>query len=116
MTQIGKASSLPEDVAQSLKIMIHSGQVLPGGRFPPERELAENLSVSRMTLREALKVLRSEGYLEVRRGPHGGTYVTDLQVPSERWQNRMREDPSAIDEVFDVRVGVEMVTAHFAAM
>lgn len=111
-----KSSTLIEDVAKQLRIMVHAGEVLPGGRFPPERELAEKLSVSRMTLREGLKLLRSEGYLEVKRGPYGGAYVTDLQLPAEEWLNRMREDPSAIDEVFDFRVGVETAAAYFAAL
>lgn len=107
---------LSADVTQRLRALIHAGQVLPGQRFPAERELATSLSVSRMTLREALKQLQNEGYVEVRRGPHGGTYVTGLQAPAEAWLRRMDEDPSVIDQLFDFRVGVEMAAAHFAAL
>lgn len=96
--------------------MVHAGEVLPGARFPAERELAESLSVSRVTLREALKLLQSEGYIEIRRGPQGGAYVTNLRVPAEQWRQRMGANDSTIDELFDFRVGVEMAAARFAAM
>lgn len=96
--------------------MIHAGEVLPGARFPAERELAEKLAVSRVTLREAIKLLRSEGYVEVRRGAQGGAYVTNLQTPAEDWRRRMSQHSTAIDELFDYRVGVEMAAARFAAM
>ena len=46
-----------------------------GERLPPERELAEQLQVSRVTLREAIGALREAGYLESRRGRSGGTFV-----------------------------------------
>ncbi|MFD0747792.1 FadR/GntR family transcriptional regulator [Phytohabitans flavus] len=46
-----------------------------GERLPAERELAEKLQVSRVTLREAIRALREAGYLESRRGRTGGTFV-----------------------------------------
>jgi DNA-binding FadR family transcriptional regulator len=58
-------------LAQAIKL----GLVLQGERLPPERELAERLGVSRVTLREAIAALREAGYLESRRGRSGGTFV-----------------------------------------
>ncbi|GAB2810698.1 GntR family transcriptional regulator [Actinocorallia aurea] len=46
-----------------------------GERLPPERELARSLGISRVTLREAIRVLTEEGYVESRRGRTGGTFV-----------------------------------------
>jgi DNA-binding FadR family transcriptional regulator len=58
-------------LAQAIKL----GMVPVGERLPPERELAERLQVSRVTLREAIGALREAGYLESRRGRLGGTFV-----------------------------------------
>lgn len=96
--------------------MIHAGEVRPGSRFSPERDLAEQLSVSRITLREAIRELQEEGYLEVRRGPHGGAYVTGMKTPVEAWRRRMSQDATAIDEMFDFRIGIETAAARFAAL
>lgn len=61
-----------ERLAQGIRL-----GVLPrGARLPPERELAERLEVSRVTLREAIRALRDTGFVESRRGRGGGTFVT----------------------------------------
>ena len=64
-----------EETVQRLLQLIHLGLVPAGERLPPERDLAERLQVSRMTLREALKVLQDTGMVEVRRGRYGGAFV-----------------------------------------
>lgn len=64
-----------EETVQRLLQLIRLGLVPEGERLPPERELAERLQVSRVTLREALKVLQDTGLLEVRRGRYGGAFV-----------------------------------------
>ena len=58
-------------LAQAIKL----GLVQVGDRLPPERDLAEQLQVSRVTLREAIRALREAGFLESRRGRTGGTFV-----------------------------------------
>jgi DNA-binding FadR family transcriptional regulator len=58
-------------LVQAIKL----GLVVVGERLPAERELAERLQVSRVTLREAIAALRDAGYLESRRGRSGGTFV-----------------------------------------
>ncbi|WP_083672369.1 FadR/GntR family transcriptional regulator [Micromonospora sp. CB01531] len=65
-------------LVQAIKL----GLVRVGERLPAERELAERLQVSRVTLREAIAALREAGYLESRRGRTGGTFVRSaLPVP-----------------------------------
>src|SRR5688500_18280290 len=58
-------------LAQAIKL----GLVAEGDRLPAERDLAEQLQVSRVTLREAIRALREAGFLESRRGRTGGTFV-----------------------------------------
>jgi DNA-binding FadR family transcriptional regulator len=64
-----------EETLQRILQLVRLGLVPDGGRLPAERELAERLQVSRVTLREALKVLQDEGLLETRRGRYGGAFV-----------------------------------------
>lgn len=54
---------------------IHLGFLRPNERLPPERKLALDIGLSRVTLREALKVLEQANYLVTRRGATGGTFV-----------------------------------------
>lgn len=64
-----------EETVQRVLQLIRLGLVPEGERLPPERELAERLQVSRVTLRDALKVLQDAGLLEIRRGRYGGAFV-----------------------------------------
>lgn len=63
-----------------LRAMIASGRLSPGQRLPPEAELCTLLSVSRSSLREAMRVLDTLGVIEVRHG--SGSYVSRLD-PSD---------------------------------
>jgi GntR family transcriptional repressor for pyruvate dehydrogenase complex len=61
-------SSVYELVVEQLRRAIHIGTYLPGDKLPPERELAQRLEVSRASVREAVRMLEGEGYVETRRG------------------------------------------------
>ena len=63
-----------ERIAEAIKL----GVFQAGDRLPPERELADVMQISRMTLRDALAALRDAGFVETRRGRAGGTYVRPL--------------------------------------
>jgi DNA-binding FadR family transcriptional regulator len=64
-----------EETVEKVLQLIRLGLVPVGERLPPERELADRLQISRVTLREALKVLQDAGVLKVRRGRYGGAFV-----------------------------------------
>ena len=51
-----------ELVVSRLRRAIHLGDYLPGDRLPSERDIADRLEVSRESVREAIRVLESEGY------------------------------------------------------
>ncbi|NJQ01424.1 FadR/GntR family transcriptional regulator [Streptomyces zingiberis] len=70
-----------EEALERILQMLRLGLVPEGGRLPPERELAGRLGVSRVTLREALKVLADQGLVESRRGRYGGTFVLPRPAP-----------------------------------
>ncbi|GAA4889521.1 FadR/GntR family transcriptional regulator [Actinomycetospora straminea] len=109
------STTLAQAVADHLRMRIHRGDVSPGERLPAERELAEQLGVARISLREAIRQLREDGYVEVRRGSTGGTYVTELHRPAEAWRARMRAQAGEMDDIIDFRIALETETAALAA-
>ncbi|HEV7287076.1 FadR/GntR family transcriptional regulator [Sphingomonas sp.] len=67
-----------QEVAERIAAMIAGGTYPPGSRLPGERELAEQLGVSRVTIREAEIALQAQGLLAIKTG--SGVYVTDGKV------------------------------------
>ena len=63
-------------VVEQFEQMILHGTLRDGEKLPGERELAEQMEVSRQTLREALKSLEELGLVEAK--PGGGTYIADI--------------------------------------
>jgi DNA-binding FadR family transcriptional regulator len=67
---------VPKAVAARVRSAIARGALRPGDRLPSERELVEELGISRATLREAIRLLESDGLVTLRRGSRGGVFVT----------------------------------------
>ncbi|WP_291414412.1 FadR/GntR family transcriptional regulator [Devosia sp.] len=76
-SKVTREMALTEKAISTIKHMISSGELRPGQRLPPEKELAALLGLSRNSLREAVKALEIINVLEVRRGD--GTFVTSLE-------------------------------------
>ena len=68
--------STADEAVRQIEFLLLDGVLSSGDRLPAERDLAEQLSISRPVLREALKELESRGLIESRHG--GGTFVADL--------------------------------------
>ncbi|BBD08839.1 FadR/GntR family transcriptional regulator [Desulfovibrio ferrophilus] len=58
---------------ERIRHLVRSGEILPGGRLPPERQLADEFGLSRSSVREAIRALAEQGILESRRG--AGTFL-----------------------------------------
>jgi len=67
-------------VAEQLRDLITRGDLLPGQRLPSEPAMAPLFGVSRTTIREALRILVTDGLVETKRGVHGGTFVVDVDA------------------------------------
>lgn len=74
-----RARNLYLDVMGAIKQSIFKRELSPGDVLPSETDLAARMGVSRPVIREAIRVLQTQGFLNVRRGNRGGTYVTDLE-------------------------------------
>jgi GntR family transcriptional repressor for pyruvate dehydrogenase complex len=110
-----KTEAAYEVVIRQIMRAIQLGEFVAGDRLPPERELAEQLGVARMTVREALKVLAAHGVLSIRRGAHGGITVSP-QMLSERELLALAADAkSSVSDVFEFRALVEGAAARIAA-
>src|SRR3712207_5847124 len=66
-----------EETVERLGTAIRLGLLAPGSRLPSERDLADELHISRSTLRQALTTLTQSGHLVSVRGRTGGTFVAD---------------------------------------
>jgi GntR family transcriptional regulator, transcriptional repressor for pyruvate dehydrogenase complex len=108
--------ALTDEAIVKIKGMILAGELKPGDRLPPEKELSESLGLSRSSLREAVKALEIIHVLDVRRGD--GTYVTSLKpemlLGAMSFVADIHQDSSVL-ELFAVRRILEPAAAAMAA-
>ncbi|HEX2316298.1 MAG TPA: FCD domain-containing protein [Thermomonospora sp.] len=112
-----RAGNAFEETVERLLQVIKLGVVAHGERLPPERELAPRLGVSRVTLREAIRALQEEGYVESRRGRSGGTFVT-YRTPRPRRGDLARVAEGQVEQLTDAltyRMAVETGAAQLLA-
>jgi GntR family transcriptional repressor for pyruvate dehydrogenase complex len=107
--------AVTDEAILKIKEMILSGELRPGDRLPPEKELGEALGLSRSSLREAVKALEIIRVLDVRRGD--GTYVTSLSpsllLDALSFVVDVHQDDSVL-ELFEVRQILEPAAAALA--
>lgn len=107
--------ALTDQAIVKIKHMILAGELKPGDRLPPEKELSEALGLSRSSLREAVKALEIIHVLDVRRGD--GTYVTSLKpevlLGAMSFMADIHQDASVL-ELFAVRRILEPAAAAMA--
>jgi DNA-binding FadR family transcriptional regulator len=101
-----------EETVERLGNAIKLGLLAPGSRLPSERELAEQLGISRSTLRLALTTLVQTGHLVSVRGRSGGTFVADHPPLAEPGAQPLGDEAW---EVIDYRVAVEIGATMLAA-
>jgi len=105
-----------EEVIAQLREMIHRGELKPGDRLPPERDLAKLLGVSRPTLRAGIRSLSAVGVLQSKQG--AGTFVVKTEGPPSLDSNPLRLMASlhgfTSGEMFEARQSLEMAIAGLA--
>ena len=108
-----RAGNAFEETVERLLQAIRLGVVGAGERLPSERELAERLGVSRVTLREAIRALADAGYVESRRGRYGGTFVHDTLPGPPAPDGKV--DAVGIEDALCLRYVLETGAAEMAA-
>jgi DNA-binding FadR family transcriptional regulator len=104
-----------EEALEQVLQVVRLGLVPAGGRLPPERDLAARLGVSRVTLREVLRVLQDEGVVEARRGRYGGTFVLPPRTAPGAAALRRKAAGVDLDDVLLFREVLETGAAQLCA-
>lgn len=110
-----KLERVSEKVAHQLKEVISRGVFRAGDRLPSERELAEQMGVSRPSIREAIQILAVQGILETVHG--GGSIVKNLteQTILRPIEVFLKDDRQRALELTEVRAFMEAWAARQAA-
>jgi DNA-binding FadR family transcriptional regulator len=108
-----------DEIVTLLKRKITFQEYLPGDVLPNEELLAQVYSVSRASIREALGILKAQGYLESRRGKNGGTFVKNI-LESEKIDNLYSDlvlmGQMKIEDLLSARLLIEPEAARAAAI
>jgi DNA-binding FadR family transcriptional regulator len=112
--QVGRAS---DEAVEQIEQAIYAGKLTPGDRLPPERELAEIFGLSRMTIRDALRILESNGLVEIRLGANGGAFVREPNFGSlsHSISSMIKFKRATLLELAEARKIIETATAELAA-
>jgi GntR family transcriptional regulator, transcriptional repressor for pyruvate dehydrogenase complex len=98
------AATTFEETVERLGTAIRTGILPAGSQLPAERMLADELGISRSTLRQALTTLVQSGHLVSLRGRGGGTFVTERPPLAESYAKPLGAEAWA---VLDYRVAIE---------
>ncbi|MGH2354442.1 MAG: FadR/GntR family transcriptional regulator [Chloroflexota bacterium] len=107
-----------EQAAEQIAARIREGAWQPGDRLPSERDLAQQLGISRGSTREALRILEAMGWLEIR--PGDGTLVRDRRARPDGADGAAADHLLAglsveVGDLWEVRKLIEPGAAYLAA-
>ncbi len=102
-------------VVDHIQESIKRGDLTPGDQLLPERNLAENLGVSRTSVRQALAVLEGKGFLEIT--PRDGAYIRQRSIEGvvESLTDILFQERKHVGHLFEVRSIIETQAACLAA-
>jgi DNA-binding FadR family transcriptional regulator len=111
---VARASS---SIADQIRQAIVTHRLSEGERLPPERELAEQFGVSRVTVRDALRGLEAMGLIEVRVGARGGAFVTAPtgSIVGQTMSDMMMMAAVTPEDIVEARLVVELGTVTLAS-
>lgn len=106
---------ITDEIADQLRTLITEGKLPPGDKLPPERTLAEMLGVGRSSLREALNILQTQGFVKSRK--RKGVYVCNIgaAIVADPLQQVLREDKHKLLQLYEIRKDLEIATVAKAA-
>ena len=110
---VARASSA---IAEQIRTAILSGRLKAGDRLSPERELAEQFGVSRVTVRDALRSLEAMGLIAVKVGARGGAFVTAPtgSKVAQTMSDMMMMSATTPEDIVEARLIVELGTVTLA--
>jgi GntR family transcriptional repressor for pyruvate dehydrogenase complex len=110
MQGVAPRDFVPHATVAKLQQLILSGGIQPGERLPAQRQLSEQLGISRPSLREAISVLETIGLVRVEMGR--GVFVNAPEARQPKWRHAARGTPT---DVYELRYCLEGQAAGLAA-
>lgn len=98
-----------EDISEQIKGLIYSKALKPKDRLPSERELAEQFNTGRMSVREALRMLEESGFVSIKQGANGGTFVKELDETgmTKTISGLVNVGNLTLQEITEARIAIE---------
>jgi DNA-binding FadR family transcriptional regulator len=104
-----------DTLLRHIRALIFTGQLAPGQKLPPEREMAAQLGTSRMTVRMALRQLETLGFVVTKVGSAGGSWIADENCLESRWRDWALAHRDELSDMLEFRQLVERQIAVTAA-
>lgn len=116
-TAAEKTSKVSQGIITQIRDVILSGRLKPGERLASENDLLNQFSVSKATIREALRVLESMGLIEIKKGQNGGVFIAevDMNTTLNSIINFLHFQPISIKDITMIRYILEPPVAEFVA-
>jgi GntR family transcriptional repressor for pyruvate dehydrogenase complex len=112
-----RVSRASQDIVQQIKAKIFAGKLTPRDRLPSEKELAEQFGLSRITVRDALRILESQGLITIKVGAGGGAFVADpnMQSANDLMTDLLRLQRASTRELIEARLVIETSIVTYAS-
>ncbi len=110
-----RIQKISEEVSGQIRSLITNGKLLPGEKLPPERVFSEMLGVGRSSLREAINILETQGFLKTEK--RKGIFVCNLgnQLIGDPLRQILEEGEDKLLQLYEVRLDIELSAAFMAA-
>ena len=104
-------------ISEQIKKAILKGDFRPGDKLPSEKEMIEQFGVSRVPLREALRILEHAGFITIKQGVSGGAFISDLDFKSvfEGLDSLFILSKIDFREIYETRLLLEPAVARLAS-
>ncbi|HKV16667.1 MAG TPA: FCD domain-containing protein [Reyranella sp.] len=111
-----KKRRLSDEVSSQIQVRIAAGELRSGDKLPPERELAEQLGVSRGAVREALRNLERTGVVSMQAGARGGAFIGhgDSSVIGDSFRNLYQLGGVSLEDLTESRIWLESTVVRIA--
>ena len=112
--QTGEGKNLKANFINAMQAKILSGELKPGDRLPPERELAQQMGISRGSVNQGILDMERMGFLRI--VPRKGTFVAEYvrRATPETLSAIMSYDSALIGDLMDLRILVERECTRLA--
>ena len=105
--------SVVQQVEQRLREYIAESDIMVGDKLPTEKQLCENLGVGRGTVREAIRMLQAQGFVEIRPG-RGAFVLQKREAQKEDIVNWFCNNEYGVRDLLDIRVALEPLAVKLA--